>query len=103
MTEPTLPPEAIRYRAYLLWEKEGRPDGRDTDFWFRAEKELLAETPADSAAPSGLEAAGVTSAEAQPALPPLKPKATLATARSAAGASSAPKARKPASTSRCSL
>ena len=26
----------IRERAYLLWEKEGRPDGRGQEFWERA-------------------------------------------------------------------
>ena len=32
------PDEAtIRERAYLLWEEEGRPDGRETEFWMRAE------------------------------------------------------------------
>jgi hypothetical protein len=27
-------------RAYRLWENDGRPDGRDQDYWFRAEAEL---------------------------------------------------------------
>jgi hypothetical protein len=27
----------IRERAYHIWEEEGRPDGRDTEFWMRAE------------------------------------------------------------------
>lgn len=32
------PDEAtIHERAYLLWEQEGRPDGRETEFWTRAE------------------------------------------------------------------
>lgn len=26
----------IREKAYHLWEAEGRPDGRDNDFWERA-------------------------------------------------------------------
>jgi len=26
----------IRERAYHLWEKEGRPEGRDAEFWERA-------------------------------------------------------------------
>lgn len=37
----------IRERAYLLWEKEGRPGGRDREFWERGR--LLHE--ADSAPP----------------------------------------------------
>ena len=27
-------------RAYLLWEKEGRPQGRDVELWLKAEAEL---------------------------------------------------------------
>ena len=26
----------IRERAYLLWEQDGRPDGRDLEYWERA-------------------------------------------------------------------
>jgi len=32
--------EKIAERAHLIWEREGRPDGRDKEFWFRAEAEL---------------------------------------------------------------
>lgn len=28
--------QAIRERAYALWEKEGSPEGRDAEFWERA-------------------------------------------------------------------
>jgi hypothetical protein len=28
---------AVRERAYLLWEQEGRPAGRDMEFWTRAQ------------------------------------------------------------------
>ena len=27
---------AIREQAYYLWEAEGRPDGRESEFWMRA-------------------------------------------------------------------
>jgi hypothetical protein len=27
---------AIREQAYLFWEEDGRPEGRDTEFWMRA-------------------------------------------------------------------
>jgi hypothetical protein len=41
--------QAIRERAYAIWEEEGRPDGRDLDHWRRAEQEISsadeAETP----------------------------------------------------------
>ena len=29
--------ERIRQRAYLLWEADGCPHGRDQEFWERAE------------------------------------------------------------------
>ena len=33
----------IRIRSYLLWEAEGRPQGRDMEFWFRAQAQLEVE------------------------------------------------------------
>ncbi len=35
--------EQIRSHAYRLWEKAGRPEGRDDEFWLEAERELRAE------------------------------------------------------------
>jgi len=35
--------EDIRIRSYQLWEAAGRPDGRDIEFWLRAEVDLEAE------------------------------------------------------------
>jgi hypothetical protein len=35
--------EQIRERAYQLWEKLGKPEGRTDEFWHRAEQELLNE------------------------------------------------------------
>ncbi|MGL3109182.1 DUF2934 domain-containing protein [Bradyrhizobium sp. BR 1432] len=32
--------EETRRRAHELWENEGRPEGRDLEFWLRAEREL---------------------------------------------------------------
>ena len=32
--------EAIRARAYELWERAGWPSGRDLEFWLQAEREL---------------------------------------------------------------
>jgi len=31
--------QAIRERAYHLWEQDGRPHGRDIEFWSRAAAE----------------------------------------------------------------
>ncbi|GIK83260.1 MAG: hypothetical protein BroJett024_43650 [Alphaproteobacteria bacterium] len=35
----------IRERAYLLWEREGRPEGKALEHWLCAEAELCAEQP----------------------------------------------------------
>ena len=32
--------EQISLRARELWEEAGRPEGRDIEFWHRAEREL---------------------------------------------------------------
>jgi hypothetical protein len=31
----------IRARAYELWEKAGKPTGRDEEFWLMAEREIV--------------------------------------------------------------
>jgi hypothetical protein len=41
--------DQIRKRAHELWERAGKPDGRDEEFWHQAEKELQA---ADEESPS---------------------------------------------------
>lgn len=33
--------QAIRERAYAIWEQEGHPDGKELDHWLRAEAEIL--------------------------------------------------------------
>ena len=34
--------DAIRRQAYALWERDGRPDGRDVEHWLRAERLVAA-------------------------------------------------------------
>lgn len=41
--------EAIRRRAYELWEANGCPEGREQEFWYLAEREVMA-TDAPAAA-----------------------------------------------------
>jgi Protein of unknown function (DUF2934) len=43
MTTPTR--EQIIHRAYELWEEAGKPEGRDEEFYHRAEKELNGDVP----------------------------------------------------------
>jgi hypothetical protein len=50
-----------RVRAYLLWERDGRPEGRDLDFWQRAgtadseQDDLLKRAPVEFAGETGAE------------------------------------------------
>ena len=38
--------QEIQVRSYFIWEKEGRPQGRELEHWFRAERELSAQSAA---------------------------------------------------------
>jgi hypothetical protein len=35
--------EDIQRRAYALWEADGRPEGQDQAYWFKAVSEIAAE------------------------------------------------------------
>lgn len=48
MTNPKDLNDRIRQRAYELWEREGRPHGRDSEHWKMAENELGAAPAAAS-------------------------------------------------------
>lgn len=37
----------VRDRAYHLWEKAGRPNGREHEFWAEASREIEGEPPAN--------------------------------------------------------
>ena len=61
ITTPT--EEQIRTRAYYLWEADGKPAGRDWDYWMKAQQEL-----APKQAPAAiLEAAPAKKTQAAPA------------------------------------
>jgi hypothetical protein len=50
-TEPARPPakpteDLIRTRAQQIWQQNGRPSGRDEEFWIRAERECREIEPA---------------------------------------------------------
>ncbi len=38
---------AVRETAYFLWEQDGKPQGREQDYWFRALERQLRERNAD--------------------------------------------------------
>jgi hypothetical protein len=48
--QPELNPDEVALCAYLIWEKEGKPHGRDADHWFQAQTLLRAMRAADAAA-----------------------------------------------------
>jgi hypothetical protein len=41
MTQPT--EKEIKNRAYEIWERNGRPEGKEDEFWQLAEQELRSE------------------------------------------------------------
>jgi hypothetical protein len=45
--------QQIRDYAHMLWEKAGKPDGREVEFWHAAEVELDAESDSPDAATVG--------------------------------------------------
>ena len=90
-TADTPDDQTIREKAYLLWEQDGRPDGRETEYWTRASVALTSEAQMSSlsklppkpkkataepklkAAASKAKAAPAKTAKAAPK-PTLKPK-----------------------------
>jgi Protein of unknown function (DUF2934) len=44
--------QRVRARAYEIWEREGRPRGRDQDHWYQAERELAAEASDETEPPA---------------------------------------------------
>jgi hypothetical protein len=39
--------QAVRETAYFLWEQDGRPFGREQEYWYRALERTLRERNAD--------------------------------------------------------
>ncbi len=37
--------QAVREKAYFIWEREGRPEGRAHDHWYRAIREAFRHEP----------------------------------------------------------
>jgi hypothetical protein len=63
----------IRERAYLIWEKSGKPAGRDRDHWFQAAREIEEAMAQDPLAVTAVEI--MPEAETKAATPPAKPQA----------------------------
>ena len=75
--------EAIRERAYHIWETHGRISGKDLDHWLQAEREMtkLKTEPAAKATAVGV-AMEAAPAESKPAAKRKKSTATPAKSRS---------------------
>lgn len=58
--------EQIRELAYAIWEQEGRPDGKDQEYYFRA-KQMLEER--EAASPPAKEPVPPASALQPPSVP----------------------------------
>lgn len=72
----------IRQRAYEIWEREGRPEGRDWEHWLTAETEVSSQ-PADAAkakASTRKPAAAKAPKKEAPAAEALKPRVRKAKA-----------------------
>lgn len=54
--------QRISDRAYAIWEREGRPEGRAEHYWYVAEAEIAREM-------TGPAAAGGTKAKSEPKAP----------------------------------
>ncbi len=72
--------ERIRRRAYEIWEREGRPHGRDAEHWLQAREEVLKELPPAERAEAKAQVpekppAGMKRAKSAPAKPAPAPKA----------------------------
>jgi hypothetical protein len=97
--------DLIRQRAYELWEQDGCPEGRDMEYWLRAERDLAQDDGADLGSPhsGGVESGGArsepdlasTSAEA-PKAPTGRSRAARPNAVNGNGSSSAAATAKPA-------
>jgi hypothetical protein len=85
-TDKSVTHEEISHYAYLLWEADGKPEGKDIDYWVKAETILYS--------PTGTRADSLT--QAKPAGQPTKaPKKKTVRASATTTAS---KAKKPVTT-----
>lgn len=65
MSKPA--PSDIEKRAYQIWEREGRPHGRDHDHWLNAEREILGAATAAEDRPIGEIRSAAQASETAPA------------------------------------
>lgn len=72
--------QEIAKRAYAIWEREGRPHGRNVEHWLTAERELNAgmsreaSIDTDGASPAGQKKRTAAAPNPKPKVAVLKPK-----------------------------
>lgn len=47
--------QSVRETAYFLWEQDGRPIGREQEYWYRALERAMRERDADRSLKNGLD------------------------------------------------
>lgn len=87
----------IRERAYQIWEREGRPEGRDFDHWTRAVAEVSAEAGGDKG-PAPVRAA-TRNKKAVNGSGKAGPKVAAGVIKAAAAKKAKPKAKRPSARS----
>ena len=60
--------QAVRARAYELWDTAGRPDNRSDEFWLAAESEIRCEQDAAEVAPASDSANVIQMGEPNPSV-----------------------------------
>jgi hypothetical protein len=73
--------EAIRERAYQIWEREGRPQGRDFEHWVMAQVELAAQTAGNGGARAPVRQARAAPPKGKAAAPSKAPTASTRSGR----------------------
>ena len=68
--------DAIRTRAYQLWEEEGRPHGRDEHHWHAASQGASGDASEPATSAAGDEAGGDLTEELQAGSPPARKSRT---------------------------
>ena len=81
--------QAIRERAYQLWENDGRPDGRSVDYWLEAARQLEDEGGSAATKAVNKPATSRRAAPSAPHKPPAPMRKRKATAKKIAAANAA--------------
>jgi hypothetical protein len=75
--------DRIRERAYQIWEREGRPHGRDYDHWVQARVELVAEAALNDRPRKAVPVSSVPSAKQSVATRKARPRSVARTKKQA--------------------